>query len=381
MRTEALVARPAPAPWSVGGLTFHNVLELETVELLGPGQSEVLVEVASAGLCHSDVSVLTGDRPRPLPMVLGHEASGTVREVGLGVRHIRSGDTVVLTFVPSCQRCAACRGGRPVLCEAANTTNRNGTLVSGARPFRDRHGDELNQHLGVSAFSRFTVVAEESVIPVATSAPASVLALLGCAALTGVGAVLNRSGLQPGQSAAVFGCGGVGLAVILGARAAGASPIVAVDVTPLRLDWAKRAGADACVEWDADAARTIRELTHGGVAVAFEAAGAIQSLRSAYEATAIGGTTVVIGLANPQARLELSPSELVGTERALVGCYMGSAIPRRDVPLLLGMYERGRLPIDLLVGASFRLDEPGPAIETLLTGAGGRVLFDLTDIA
>ena len=220
---------------SVGGLKLHNALELETVELFGPGEGEVLVEVAYAGLCHSDVSVLTGDRPRPVPMVLGHEACGTVREVGPGVRHVTSGNTVVLTFVPSCQRCAFCRAGRPVLCEAGNTSNKQGTLVSGMRPFRDRHGEELNQHLGVSAFSRFTVVAEESVIPVATSAPVSVLALLGCAAVTGVGAVLNTSRLRPGQSAAVFGCGGVGLAVILGAKAAGASPIVAVDVTPSRL--------------------------------------------------------------------------------------------------------------------------------------------------
>jgi alcohol dehydrogenase len=204
-------------------------LQVQEITLTGPGPGEVLVEVAGAGLCHSDLSVVDGSRPRQMPMVMGHEASGIVREVGSAVSEFAPGDHVVFSFVPVCGHCHFCTSGRGAMCAPGAQANIAGTLLSGTRHFTDSKASVCNHHLGVSAFSQFTVAAQESLVKIDASMPLATAALFGCAVMTGVGAVVNTARIMPGTSVAVFGMGGVGLSMIMGARAAGAYPIVAVD--------------------------------------------------------------------------------------------------------------------------------------------------------
>ncbi len=227
MKTVSVVleemGRPAPYAES-------KPLILEDLELSGPGAGEVLVEIKAAGLCHSDLSVIDGSRPRVMPMVLGHEAAGIVREVGPGVSDFQPDDHVVFSYVPVCGHCVCCQSGRASLCERGAVANTDGSLLSGQRHFRRKNGQELHHHLGVSAFSQYTVAAQESLVKVSSSLPLDKAALFGCAVMTGVGAVVNTANVQAGESVAVFGMGGVGLSSILGARAAGAFPILAIDL-------------------------------------------------------------------------------------------------------------------------------------------------------
>ncbi len=365
MRTLAAVlyemGRPRPYRES-------RPLQLEDVELDEPEAGEVLVEVQAAGLCHSDLSVIDGTRPRGMPMVLGHEATGVVRKVGPGVTEVREGDRVVFSFVPACGRCRFCAVGRPALCERGNAANAAGTLLNGCRHFRS--GERyLNHHLGVSAFSRFTVAAEESLVRVETDAPPEVVALFGCAVLTGVGAVFNTARVEAGASVAVFGVGGVGLSAVLGARAAGAHPIVAVDVREEKLQLARKLGATHVVHaLEEDPVARVRELTEGGAAYAFECAGSEKVLEQAYLATARGGTTVTVGLPHPSRALSVQAVSLVTEERTLRGSYMGSAVPRRDIPRYLALYRAGVLPVDRLLSRVVRPEELNEAFDALAEG-------------
>ena len=351
-------------------------LVVEELELEGPGPGEVLVEIAAAGLCHSDLSVIDGSRPRPVPMVLGHEASGVVAEVGPGVEDLKVGDRVVFSFVPICGRCAYCAVGRPALCERGNAANVRGTLMSGARRFKNRRAESLHHHLGVSAFSRYTVAARESLIPIASEVPLETAALFGCAVLTGVGAVVNTARVEPGARVAVFGLGGVGLAVVLGARLAGALQIVAVDLLPPKLDLARRLGATHTVSAGAtNAVDAVREITRGGGDYAFEAVGNAKVLGQAYAATRRGGKTVTIGLAHPEQRLDLQAVSLVAEERTLLGSYMGSAVPQRDIPRFLDLYLAGKLPVDELVSQRVGLPGVNAAFDALREGTVVRQLL------
>lgn len=345
-------------------------LVVEEVELEGPGPGEVLVEIAASGLCHSDLSVIDGSRPRVMPMVLGHEASGVVGEVAAGVEDLKPGDHVIFSFVPMCGRCIYCATGRPALCERGNAANGRGTLLSGARRFKNRRGEPLHHHLGVSAFSRYTVAARESLIPIPAEVPLEKAALFGCAILTGVGAVVNTARVEPGARVAVFGLGGVGLAVVLGARLAGALQIVAVDLLPQKLELARRLGATHAVSaGDGQAADAVREITRGGADYAFEAVGSARVLAQAYAATRRGGRTVTIGLPHPDQRLDLQAVSLVAEERMLLGSYMGSAVPQRDVPRLLDLYSAGKLPVDELVSQRVELPAVNAAFDALREGA------------
>lgn len=372
MKTIAAVLYESGKPHPYGE---SRPLEVDEVELEGPGSGEVLVEIGAAGLCHSDLSVMDGSRPRPLPMVLGHEASGTVVEAGTGVEDLRPGTRVVFSFVPVCGRCPQCAIGRAALCERGAQANGRGTLLSGARRFRDRAGRALQHHLGVSAFAGHTVAARESLIPIAGDVPLDKAALFGCAVLTGVGAVVNTARVEPGSRVAVFGLGGVGLNVILGARLAGAVQIVAVDRLAPKLEIARRLGATHTVNAGSGRAEDeVRALTDGGADYAFEAVGSAQVLAQAYAATRRGGTTVTIGLPHPEQRLSLPAVSLVAEERTLRGSYMGSAIPQRDVPRFLELYRVGRLPVDDLVSQTVEITAVNAAFEALHEGAVVRQL-------
>lgn len=348
MKTLAAVLEEVRAP-----------LRVQEVELDAPGQGELLIRVEAAGICHSDLSVVDGSRPRPVPMVLGHEAAGVVEAIGPGVRDVREGDHVVLAFVPSCGICAECSAGRPAICVPAAAANGEGRLLGGGRPFH-RNGERLHQHLGVSAFSERTVVARESAVVVDGDLPLATAALFGCAALTGVGAVLYTAGVRPGDSVAVFGLGGVGLAAVMGAALAGAHPIVAVDLQPAKLELALEVGATSAVHPD--------DLGDLRVQYAFEAAGSARVLEAAYRATARGGTTVAIGLPHPDQELTIPAVSIVAEARTIVGSYLGSAAPQRHIPLMIDLWRAGRLPIDRLAAGTLPLADVNLGLDALAVG-------------
>ena len=363
VRAAVLETMGAAPPYSVS-----RPLRIQEVELDPPGPGEVLVRIAAAGLCHSDLSVINGDRPRPLPMVLGHEAAGTVEEVGPGVDDLARGDPVVLVFVPSCGHCLPCMEGRPALCEPGAAANGAGTLLSGARRLR-RDGEPVNHHVGVSAFAEYATVSRRSLVKIDPELPLDEAALFGCAVLTGAGAVINTAGVRPGQTVAVVGLGGVGLCALLAAVASGAREIVAADLLPEKLAFARQLGATMTFDAREErAAEAIREATRGGVDFAFELAGSAKALELAWAITRRGGTTITAGLPHPSARLPVPIVQLVAEERALKGSYIGTAVPARDVPRLIELFRKGRLPVDRLVSGRLSLDEINEGFDRLARG-------------
>ncbi len=347
-------------------------LAIRTVELDPPGPDEVLIKIAAAGLCHSDLSVINGDRPRPMPMALGHEASAIVEETGEGVKDLRRGDHVVVVFVPSCGHCAPCAEGRPALCEPGAVANGAGTLLSGAQRLH-HEGSDLHHHLGCSVFAEYAVVSRRSLVKIEPSIPLDEAALFGCAVLTGVGSVVNTAQMRAGSSTAIIGLGGVGLAALLGARAAGAATIIAVDLSPTRLEEAKALGATHAVDaGSADAKDEIREITKGGVEYAFEFAGAIRALELAYAVTRRGGMTVTAGLPPSAAIFGIPAVSLVAEERTLKGSYIGTCVPSRDIPRYMNLYTQGRLPVDRLLSGRLALDEINQGFDLLREGKAVR---------
>ncbi|RMF17844.1 MAG: alcohol dehydrogenase [Alphaproteobacteria bacterium] len=344
-------------------------LAIETLNLADPGPGEILVEIRAAGLCHSDLSVIEGARPRPLPMALGHEAAGIIRKVGEGVENLSIGDHAVLVFVPACGHCAPCLDGRPALCEPGAKANLEGTLLSGARRLSRSDGSPVNHHLGVSAFADHAVVDHRSAVRIDPDLPFTEAALFGCAVITGVGAAIHAAGIRPGESVAVVGLGGVGLNALLGARLAGADRIIAVDLAQDKLTLARELGASDTIRADdPDAAAMIREWTGGGVDRALEMAGSPAALELAWSVTRRGGTTVSAGLPHPDRRFALAPVQLVGEERTLKGCYLGSCVPARDIPALVALYRHGRLPVDRLMSRTLPLDDINAAFDALAEG-------------
>lgn len=347
-------------------------LVIDDIDLAPPGPGEVLVKIASAGLCHSDLSVIDGSRPRPTPMALGHEAAATVEELGPQVDDLKPGDHVVLVFVPSCGHCEPCATGRPALCEPAAAANGAGTLLSGQRRL-SRRGAPIQHHLGVSAFAEYATVSRRSLIKIDKGIPLEHAALFGCAVLTGVGAVVNTARVTAGSTVAVVGLGGVGLACLLGAIAAGAERVMAVDLSPAKLGLAKQLGAtDAFLAGDADAVDKIRDATRGGVEYALEMAGSVQALELAYKITRRGGTTVTAGLPPPTATLQIPAVNLVAEERTLKGSYIGTSVPLRDLPRYLALFQRGRLPVDRLLTDRLKLDQINEGFDRLREGQAVR---------
>jgi alcohol dehydrogenase len=364
-RAAVLLADDRPRPFAES-----RPLEVLDLDLAPPGPGELLIRVDAAGVCHSDLSVVDGNRPRPTPMVLGHEAAGEVLEVGAGVTDVAVGDHVVLVFVPRCGTCAACAAGTPALCPRAAAANTAGELLRGGRRLGDLDGRPINHHLGVSAFAEHAVVDRGSVVVVPDDIPAATAALFGCALLTGVGAVLSTASVRPGESVAVLGLGGVGLAAVMGAAVAGANPIVAVDPVASKRELALELGATHVVDpaTDGGSAPGIRAFVAGGVAHAFEAVGSAAVLADAWAATARGGTTVAIGLPHPSQELRISAAQLVGDARTLVGSYLGGAVPERDLPRMIELWRAGRLPVERLHSTSLPLDDVNLAMDELADG-------------
>jgi alcohol dehydrogenase len=357
-------------------------ISVETVELDAPGPGEVLVKIAAAGLCHSDLSVINGERPRVMPMALGHEAAGIVEELGPGVTDLKRGDHVALVFVPSCGHCLPCLEGRPALCEPGFAAAVAGTLVGGHRRLHRADKSPLNHQAGVSCFAEYAVVARGTLVKIDQDLPLDIAALFGCAVLTGVGATINCAQLKLGSSAAVVGLGGVGLSALLGALAAGARQVVAIDRLDSKLEFARALGATHTFRADdPDLVARVKAATHGGVDVAIEAASTVVALATAYQITRRGGTTVTVSLPPPNATFNVPAVNLVVEERTLKGSFLGSAVPARDIPHFIALYRAGRLPVDRLVTHRIKLDEINLGFDRLANGEAIRqvIVFQSND--
>jgi alcohol dehydrogenase len=345
-------------------------LTVGPVELDGPGPGEVRVEIEAAGVCHSDLSVVNGDRPRPVPMLLGHEASGRIAELGPGVDDLRLGQKVVIVFLPRCGTCEACHAGGRRLCTAATEANAAGTLLHGSRHL-SRDGQEVLHHSGVSGFATSAVLHRSSVVPVPDHLPAETAALLGCAVLTGGGAVKNAGALQAGEDVVVVGAGGVGMAAALVAAALGAGRVTVVDTLENKLTAARDLGADAALTPD--------QLLGSGyrAPLVVEATGNPRAFETAVGATAPGGRTVSVGLSATSARASISPLSLVAESRTIIGSFLGSGVPTVDVPEYVALWEAGRLPVERLVSAYLDLDDVNQAMDDLATGRAMRQVIKL----
>lgn len=373
MKIRAAVLHEMGLP---GPYAQSKPLKIEEIDLDPPGPGEVLIKMAAAGLCHSDLSVINGVRPRPTPMALGHEAAGVVAGLGEGVTDLKIGDLVALVFVPSCGHCLMCMEGRPALCEPGAKTNTEGTLLSGARRLYGFDKKYINHHVGVSAFADHAVVSRRSCVKIDADIDPVEAALFGCAVLTGVGAVVNTAEVKPGTTVGVVGLGGVGLCAVLGAIASGARQVIAIDLQESKLQTALDLGATAAINAkDPDAIEKIKALTKGGVDYAFEFAGSVRAMESAYRMTRRGGMTVTASLPPPGERWGLEQVNLVAEERTVKGSYVGSCIPQRDVSRYVDLYLAGKLPVNKLMGERLSLDQINQGFDRLDSGEAMRDLI------
>jgi S-(hydroxymethyl)glutathione dehydrogenase / alcohol dehydrogenase len=375
--TETAVVAPEPATaleMRACVLREPGVIpSVERVLLEPPHAGEVLVRVAAAGVCHSDIHLVDGQLGAGRwPMVLGHEGAGVVEAVGEGVVGLDPGDHVVFCMVPSCGVCDACRSGRRTLCEPVGRQSLAGLLPDGTSRLRALDGTSLQHGLTVACFAEYAVVTAAGAIPIPHDVPLWQAALLGCSVVTGFGAVAHAARVRIGERVAVIGCGGVGLQVIAAARLAGAAKIIAVDRRPEKLDHALRRGAtDAVDASSADAAAAIVSLTHGGVDHAFEVVGTAATIRTAWDAVRPGGTAVVVGLAPAGIEVALPAIEFL-SEKSIIGSYYGSADPAQSFPGLVELVRSGRLELADMVSHLIDLDGVPEALERLRRGEGDR---------
>ncbi|KOU54606.1 Zn-dependent alcohol dehydrogenase [Streptomyces sp. WM6378] len=343
-------------------------LEITDIDLPAPGPGQVRVRLAAAGVCHSDLSLTNGTMRVPVPAVLGHEGAGTVVSVGEGVASVAPGDEVVLNWAPSCGSCHPCSLGEVWLC--VNALNGAASVYA-----RTADGTELHPGLNVAAFAEETVVAENCLIPLPEGVPLTEAALLGCAVLTGYGAIHHSAKVREGETVAVFGAGGVGLATLQSARIAGAARIIAVDVSPEKEELARRAGATDFVVASETTAKDIRGLTGGqGTDVAVECVGRAVTIRTAWESTRRGGRTTVVGIGGKDQQVTFNALEIFHWGRTLAGCVYGNSDPATDVPVLAGHIRAGRLDLDAMVSERIALDGIPAAFDNMLAGKGGRAL-------
>jgi S-(hydroxymethyl)glutathione dehydrogenase/alcohol dehydrogenase len=350
-------------------------LSLEEVQIEPPRAGEVRVRIGATGVCHSDYHVIKGEWKYGLPMILGHEAAGVVDAVGSGVTHLNPGDHAVLSFRPSCGVCRMCSMGRSVLCEGRQG-DRFRMLDGTARVHRD--GEDLLVLGRVGSFAEQVVVPAEQVVPVRKDVPMEVLALIGCAVTTGVGAVINSAKVEPGSSVAVIGCGGVGLNVIQGAALVNASRIIAVDLLDNKLEYARDFGAtDTVNAGGGNAVEQVREMTGGGVDYAFEVIGNARTVEQAIEMTRVGGTACIVGMAPQGARSSFDPLVFVQKETKLIGTWYGSARPRIDFPRMIELTMAGKLKVTELISRRYTLDQINEGFERLGRGevARGVIVF------
>ena len=364
--TAAILARSGDNPRPYGD---RQPLTLEGVELDAPHAGELLVRIDAAGLCHSDLSVVNGDRPRPMPMALGHEATGIVEQLGEGVRDFTVGDRVILAFLPSCGACARCTGGEPWMCGVAAAANGAGVLLGGGSRLHGAGGD-IHHHLGVSAFASHAVVDQRSAVRVDADIVPEIAALFGCAVLTGAGAVMNSAAMRPGEHVLVYGLGGVGLSALLAARAVGAGVLAAIDPSPEKRAIAAGLGAVALAPEEADRLADI--FPDGGPDLVVETVGKGAVLVAAWNAARRGGRVVTVGLPNPAERFDIPAVSPVADGKTLIGSYMGSAVPARDIPRYIALWREGKMPVELLLSSVSPLADINLLLDRLADGAAIR---------
>ena len=354
-------------------------LKVEEVDLEPPGAGEVLIRTGAAGLCHSDLSMINGVMQRKVPMVPGHEAAGVVEEIGANVTQCKPGDHVVMSFVPICGECEFCITGRSNICSTAFNARATGALINGNRRL-SLDGEPLHHTNGVSCYAEYMVACEDSVITIDKEVPMLDAALFGCAVVTGVGAIINTAKIVPGSTIAVVGLGGVGLCALLGGVVAGAGRIIAVDIASDKLGLARQLGAtDTFNATDPNCTEKIIEETKGGVEYAFEVAGVVEAMQTAYAITRRGGTTVTSGLSQHQHTFEIPHSQLVVDERTIKGSYMGSCVVRNDVPKFINLYKQGKLPVDKLRSGNICLNDLNQGFDKLAAGDAIRQMLVMHD--
>lgn len=354
--------------WQQGG-----PLSVEEVELEAPRAGEVLVELKAAGVCHSDLHSVRGDWPARTPLVPGHEGAGIVRKVGTGVTRTRAGDHIVFCWAPACRICPPCLEGHPVLCDRLERTTYRNRLPAGGSRLRAR-GQDVAHFNGTACFADFAIVAEEGAIPVPKNIPFEVLATLGCAVVTGIGAVTNAARVEKGSRVAVIGAGGVGLNVVQGAVLVACEKIIAVDTRPKPLNLASDFGATHTIDAEqGNVAAAIRDLTDGrGADYVFDTVGTPSTISQALESTRKGGAVVLTGLSRIDALASIPTFPFVMQEKRLIGSLYGSGRPLMDIPHLVTLYQAGNLKLHELVTRIYRLDSINDALAALASGAGAR---------
>lgn len=349
-------------------------ISVDTLTLGDPGAQELLVRIEAASICHSDLSVVNGSRPRPVPMLLGHEAAGIVEQLGAGVTDLELGQRVVLTFLPRCGECAQCDTDGRLPCSEGSRTNEAGTLLEGTSHLL-RDGQEVKHHLGCSGFAEYAVVDRRSVVPVGQDVPADIAAVLGCAVLTGGGAVLNAAKLQASNTIAVVGLGGVGMAALLTALGIGPREVYAIDANAAKLELAR--------EWGVTAALTPQLAVAQGVTadVVIEAVGHPRAFETAYQLIGFGGTLVTVGLPAPGAMSEIEPLKLTARAQQVIGSYLGSAVPSRDIPKFEQLWREGKLPLERLISGEIDLDDINEGMDALASGTVLRQIIRMPQAA
>jgi Zn-dependent alcohol dehydrogenase len=351
MTAAVMFTQGLPVPYA-----DSQPFRIEEVDLEGPGEGEVLVEVRAAGLCHSDLSQVAGLRKRKLPVVGGHEGAGIVREVGRGVARLKAGDHVVMTVVAGCGHCRSCTDSRPVLCDSVTVPRTQGLLSTGALRL-SLAGQPVYHYSGVSSFAKYAVTAANALVKIDPKVPLNVAALFGCAVVTGVGSVLNAAKVRPGQHVAVIGLGGVGLNVVMAARLSGAREIVGIDIDDRKFALARELGCTQTLSaLDPKLAETVKDLTQGGVDFTFEVSGAKPAMTTAIAVTRKGGEIVCIGLGATGDLYQYAHAQLVADEKVFRGALMGSCVPERDIPRYVQLYLEGKLPVDRLMSGTFAFD-------------------------
>jgi len=351
---------------------LNKPVVVEQVSVDPPKRGEVMVRMGACGVCHSDLSAINGTIALPLPLVLGHEAAGVVEEVGEGVNDLATGDHVVFSFIYMCGKCRFCAAGRPVLClEQGKALT---TPLEGTPRVRDAAGKPLNIFSGCGTMAEYATVSAENLIKIDPKIPMECAALVGCAVTTGVGAVFNTAKVEPGSTVVVFGCGGVGLSAIQGARIAGAERVIAIDTLEPKLAMAKKFGATDTIlaKPGEDLVKTLKKLTGGGPDYAFECVGSGELAGVAYRAIRRGGTAVVVGVARSTENTALRTMTLVFEEKTLTGSYFGSCVPRVDFPRMLGLYLGGQLKLDEMITRRYSVDEAPQAFADLESGKNAR---------
>ncbi|CAM3779050.1 zinc-binding dehydrogenase [Castellaniella denitrificans] len=363
MTAAVMYEQGRPKPY-VDSLPF----QIEDVELEGPGEGEVLVEVVAAGLCHSDLSQVAGLRKRKLPVVGGHEGAGIVREVGAGVTELKPGDHVVMTVVSGCGCCRACNRQRPALCQSVTVPRTQGLLATGVSRL-SRNGQPIYHYSGVSAFAQYAITVPKSLIRIDDDVPLDVAAMFGCAVVTGAGAVLNTAQVPAGASVAVIGLGGVGLNAVMAARIAGASQIFGIDINAGKFPLARDLGAtETVLASDPDIVQKIRDLSKGGVDFTFDMTGNPQAVAMGNAITARGGDVICVGLGASDTLFQYVHAALVTEERGLRGSFMGSTVPERDIPHYISLYKAGKMPVDRLKSSEISFAELNLSLDQLDRG-------------